>query len=393
MAQFANFRGIILSQRPVQVSNDEQGFEYLLQSIRRFQEQFGIDDVIVGMESTGHYFFNLANWLIDREIEVVLVNPATTSRNKENRDNTPSKSDPKDAAIIADLVSRGYYSPYRPKKGSLQRINILVRARERIVRDMTRTKNRIYGWLDVYFPEYLRVFKDPFCRRSLATLRQMPTPTDVKELSAQEVVQKWEEDKMVRPGGARGLSKAAVLLRAARHSVGSCIALEEAKWELERLVKDYERQQEERQEVEDRIKGLLHEVPQARLLETTGLPPLVRAVLLACAGDLGQLEHGNQLLRMAGMNLAEKSSGKYKGKIKLSKRGNPLLRKYLYLAVLYLVGNTPVFRMWHEHNVQVKRMSKMGSLIKLIGKLARILVAMARKKEPFSVEKAQHLAA
>lgn len=50
-----------------------------------------------------------------------------------------------------------------------------------------------------------RVFKDPFCRRSLATLRQMPTPTDVKELSAQEVVQKWEEDKMVRRRRSSGL--------------------------------------------------------------------------------------------------------------------------------------------------------------------------------------------
>lgn len=203
VAQFANFRGIILSQRPVQVSNDEQGFEYLLQSIRRLQEQFGIDDVIVGMESTGHYFFNLANWLIDREIEVVLVNPATTSRNKENRDNTPSKSDPKDAAFIADLVSRRYYSPYRPKKGSLQRIQYPgeISGANRAGYDSNKESNL---WLaDVYFPEYLRVFKDPFCRRSLATLRQMPTPTDVKELSAQEVVQKWEEDKMVRPGGAR----------------------------------------------------------------------------------------------------------------------------------------------------------------------------------------------
>jgi hypothetical protein len=29
-----------------------------------------------------------------------MVNPAATKRNKENRDNSPSKSDPKDALVI-----------------------------------------------------------------------------------------------------------------------------------------------------------------------------------------------------------------------------------------------------------------------------------------------------
>ncbi len=72
-----------------------------------------MNDVIVGMESTGYYWFNIANWLVERGIEVVLVNPMTTKRNKENRDNSPSKSDPKDALVIADVVSRGFYTAFR----------------------------------------------------------------------------------------------------------------------------------------------------------------------------------------------------------------------------------------------------------------------------------------
>ena len=49
------------------------------------------------MESTCHYWFNLADWLLEQSVEVVLVNPLTTKRNKENRDNCQSKSDAKDA--------------------------------------------------------------------------------------------------------------------------------------------------------------------------------------------------------------------------------------------------------------------------------------------------------
>lgn len=72
--------------------------------------------VIVGMEPTGNYFFNLAKWLMDRDPQEVLVNPTTTKRNKEIRENNPSKSDPKDAAIIADIV--GYIPRMNPETRS-----------------------------------------------------------------------------------------------------------------------------------------------------------------------------------------------------------------------------------------------------------------------------------
>jgi hypothetical protein len=80
-------------------------------------------------------------------------------------------------------------------------------------------------------------------------------------------------------------------------------------------------------------------------------------------------------------------SGKYKGQIKLSKRGDATLRKYLYLAMITLVGTNPVFRQMHENNVQIKQMKKQQSLFKLLGKLARILVGIVQRGEAFLPEK------
>lgn len=56
------------------------------------------------MEPTGHYWTNLSKWLLNQTIEAVTVNPHVVKRNKENRDNTQSKSDKKDALVIADMV-------------------------------------------------------------------------------------------------------------------------------------------------------------------------------------------------------------------------------------------------------------------------------------------------
>ncbi len=393
VAQTADFRGRILNRRPIRFNNSQSGFEHLLHTIKQLQRQHHMNDFIVGMESTGHYFSNLANWLVDRGIQVVLVNPATTKRNKENRDNTPSKSDPKDAEIIADLIGRGYYTPYDRKDPLFQRLNFLAKVRDRIDRDLTRIKNRIHGWLDTYFPEYLTVFKDPFVPRSLATLHQCPTPGELQGLSVEEVIDRWAKQGMRRPSGTRGMKKAAELLQAANRSIGSKDALDEAKWALERLLEDYERTYQARQEVEEKMRALLPEAPATDVLQTIGLPPVLCASILAFAGDLSKLNHGNQLLRMAGFNLAEKSSGKYKGQIKLSKRGNSRLRKQLYLAVIHLLKHNASFRTWHKYNVETKGMMKMQSVMKLIRKLARILVAMARKNEIFKVETATSEAA
>ncbi|MGO4501202.1 transposase, partial [Paenibacillus sp. 2RAB27] len=104
---------------------------------------------------------------------------------------------------------------------------------------------------------------------------------------------------------------------------------------------------------------------------------------MAFGGDLRRLSHGNQLLRKAGLNLAERSSGKYKGQIKLTKRGNSLLRKHLYFTVFHLLSFNEAFQAMHAHNTEVKRMTKMQSMMKLIGKLARMLVAMAKEGQTF----------
>jgi len=392
VAQAVSFRGIVLSKRPIVFENTQVGFELFERSIRKLQQDHKMDDVIVGMESTGHYWFNLASWLTNKGIEVVLVNPATTKRNKENRDNTPSKSDPKDALIIADVVSRGYYTPYRPEEEMFQRLRIMMTNRERWTKQSARLKNQITRWLDIRFPEYTSVFKEIDCPRSLATLREFPSPSDLQGLTPQDVVDRWATH-MSRPGGNRGLQKAAELIHKAKHSIGAVVGLEEDKWDLENLLDEFERVQEILRETERRIEKLLPEIPLAECLKSVGLTPTICAAVLAFGGDVSQLEHGNQLLRRAGLNLAEKTSGKYKGKIKLSKRGNSLLRKHLFLAVIHLVKGNEAFKAWHQHNVEQKRMSKMRSIMKLIGKLARILVAMCRKGETFSTETTPAMAA
>ncbi|WP_435162984.1 IS110 family transposase [Paenibacillus glycanilyticus] len=387
VAQATNFRGIVVSKRHLSFPNSAEGFTKLSSWMAELQQKHGLKELIIGMEPTGHYWFNLANWLSDKGVHVVMVNPATTKRNKENRDNSPSKNDPKDALVIADSVSRGFYYEYTRQSLMFQRLRTMMSDREFWVSNSIRLQNRIVRWLDIRFPEYPSVFKNWACKRSLATLKTFPCPQDLQTYTVADVVQAWRVH-MQRAGGTTGIEKAAQLIAQAKNSVGERTAKDEAKADLKRLIEEYERVTIMLEEIEADIETLLAEIPMAQQLRSIrGLGKIFTAAILAGTGDLRQYSHGRQVLRKAGLNLAESTSGKRKGRIVLSKRGDSALRKYLYLATVQLVWNNPVFRYLHERNVQEKKMKKQQSIFKLIGKLARILVGIVQRGEQFTPEK------
>ena len=382
-AQMTDFRGRSLHSRHLSFPNTLEGFEKLLCWVREAQAKHRLTSLLIGLEPTGHYWFNLANWLLQQGIEVVLVNPVTTHRNKENRDNSPSKNDPKDALVIADVVSRGYYTDYVPQAAAFERLKTLMSNREYWVKQSTSLGNRIVRWIDLYFPEFRQVFQDWTVLRSISSLKAFPLPCDLKGLSIDEVIDQWRRQGMKRASGVSGRAKAAALLAAAKRSIGDTRATEEARQDIRRLLQMYEQMIHMLSEMEETVQAALGEIPLAEQLRSIhGLGNMTLAAILGGAGDLRLYAHGRQLLRRAGLNLAECTSGKFKGQTKLSKRGDNTLRKHLYWGMLSLVQQNPDFKRWHAHN-QAKGMKKQASLFKLIGKLARILIGMVQRGETY----------
>lgn len=187
-----------------------------------------------------------------------------------------------------------------------------------------------------------------------------------------------------------GLKKAQLLLQLAKKSVGTRQALEAYKFHLEQLLEEYDLAVLQLERVEQEVKDVLKKIPFAKkLLAIKGISEISLAGILGEARDLSGFSHGNSLLRHAGLHLAEASSGKWKGQIVISKRGRSRLRRFLYLATMSFVMNNTEFQAIHSHNVKVKKMKKMKSIMKLVGKLARIFVGIARRNESYCAEKVQ----
>lgn len=71
-----------------------------------------------GIEPTGHYWMNLANFLDHYGITLVMVNPMHVKRSKELDDNLPTKNDKKDALVISRLLKemKDLYCSQRQRK-------------------------------------------------------------------------------------------------------------------------------------------------------------------------------------------------------------------------------------------------------------------------------------
>ena len=383
VARAVNYRGIVVGH-PLTFENNDEGFTKFLSWIKELKRINRLDTAIVGMEPTGHYWLNLSKWLFEQNVEVVTVNPHLVKRNKENRDNTQSKSDKKDALVIADVVKNGYYTLIHHSPESIEKLRVLMSNRDMIVKRLVSSINQINRWVDIVFPELRQVFKDVTAKGAIATLRLFPTPVELRSLQPQDIIMGW---KSVMKRHA-GVPKAHSLIDLANKSVGTKKALDAYKLHLKQLLEEYDLATVQLEAVEQEVTNILMKIPYAeKILAIKGISTITLAGILGESGDLSGFAHGNALLRHAGLHLSEASSGKWKGQIVLSKRGRSRLRRFLFLATMSLIMNNPEFQAIHASNVKVKKTKKMKSVMKLCGKLARVLVGMVRSGSDYSPEK------
>lgn len=235
-ARAFDWRGIEYSRKPFIFKNDAEGFEAFRVWIRELQKKYGKDQVIPGMEPTGHYWFNLGCFLQENGMRPVHVNPFHVKRSKELDDNNPSKSDRKDPKVIAGLVQAGRYSyPYIPE-GIYAEVRNLSNLRLQAQSELTRIKNRIARWFAIYFPNYKDVYGKPDAVSGLMILKQAPLPKDIVGLGVDGVNKIWRDAKL---RGA-GIKRAQTLVEAAKRSVGCKEASESARYEIKALLGDYE---------------------------------------------------------------------------------------------------------------------------------------------------------
>ena len=385
-ARAFDWRGIELD-KTISFKSTYQGFKSFEEWANEVAAKYCKDKVIVGLEPTGHYWYTFAQEILTQGYMVVQENPYHVKKAKELDDNSPSKSDRKDPKTIAMLVKDGRYQiPYMPQGlfAELRKANNL--REEWLVKSWT-VKNKVQRWIDTYNPEFTDVFKSWEGKAALLTLREMPLPGMITKLPAEDIVSIWRTEVK----RAVGLKRAQELKEATMYSVGVKEGTEMALYEIRLLMKEYHEVQNILEGIEARLEELVLTIPgAARLLEIKGIGIKTAAGFLAEIGDINRFSHPKQIIKLAGLNLRENSSGTHKGLTTITKRGRSRLRAILFRAMLPLVAKNAEFNALHKHYTTRKEnpIKKKQSLITLCSRFIRIAYTLITRYVEFNPVKA-----
>ena len=331
-------------------------------------------ELVVALESSGTYGDALRQALGDKAIAVQRVGGKAAHDYAEVFDGVPSQHDGKDAAVIADLAALGKAKPWAYQAADSWQEELTYWVEEMVVQRQMFTlwQGRLEGLLGRHWPEASQVLKLS-SGRLLRILKRYGSPQALAlDAEAAKQLTRWSGSLLSR-------AKIEKLLSGARWSVGVRVG----QWQ-QRQIQEYAeraleaRRQSNRAQRELRRLAEGHAVLQAQG-KVVGVP--TACVFWVSTGDPGNFDSAGAYRKAMGMNLVERSSGRYQGELHISKRGSARTRQWLYFAALRQVRKSGV-RPWYEAK-KAREGDAMRVVVAVMRKLAVALYHVGVGNEEF----------
>ncbi|GCE89036.1 hypothetical protein MSKU15_0637 [Komagataeibacter diospyri] len=232
------------------------------------------------------------------------------------------------------MLQIGATKPYHdPLVNRINDVQELSGTHAVISRAKTEVQHRILTlYLPLYFPEVERFRGNTCSDWFFALLEQFPVPASITALGKDAfVAAAWDVvGRKVSKSRLRG-----DIWKTARTSIALPIAPDAPAIGMYRLVLGEARRQiVQRDDIEVAAIKLQGEQADFRRLQLVpSIGPIHALTIVATAGDLRRFRHHRQFLKFCGLDLSTYQSGQYRGKTKLSTRGNARLRRTLWMAV------------------------------------------------------------
>jgi transposase len=340
--------------------------------------------MLVGIEFAGNYGFTFAHFLDQLGFPVVSVLPVHTKRWKDVAHHQPLKTDAKDAATITDLLAQGHFVGFPFLSPTYAELRYLAAGRERLALLRRGAMTQLRTLLQVVFPEFELIFPLLTKKTPLVLLRAFPTPEDLIGAPKAKVL------RVLHTASRGHLGQATYdrVTAAARGTLGlpgaqTCLR-QEIVLTLQRLT--IFEQQLRTLEAAMMVEALRPLPETACLLSIPRVAPVTAAVFLGSIGDPRAYECGQQILRVAGLSLVERSSGIHKGAKRISKRGRPLLRQAAFMFAVRSITKGGLFRSEYEALCQRNGGQKMKAVVAVMRSGLRLLYSIARDRRMFTAE-------
>jgi len=334
VAFFGTPRGKTLRKSHV-FDNTVACFEGLRTLANDLRKQHKLTETIFAVEPTASYHKPLAEYLIEKQEQVVYVSNVAVAKNRALLDGRWDKNDKKDAANIADLVGQGRCLYYDSPDENLRELRSLIAYRARLKKEehalRMRLRNNVFAQ---FFPEL-----DKMCPKGgesddlvLSIAQHCLDPREIAAMSFTAFVTLVTSRK-ISPKREKELRQ---LWEIAGQSAG-CRVHGAAKWEAQSLVTKLKAVRETVKNNERLMQATAEQFPEYEcLMSIPGFGPIVSTMVLAAIGKPHRFESRSQVLRLAGLDLSAQRSGESSDRAKpvISKQGKAALRYALVQAAM-----------------------------------------------------------
>ena len=326
--------------------------------------------VEVVMEPTGTYGDALRFHLVERGFAVYHVKPNLVHDARELYDGVPSSHDAKACGIIGMLHLSGRSVMFAKVSESRRRMKAATATLFRYEKQFTRERAQLDAVLVRFWPGITDLLS--LSTKSLLTLlSEMGSSAAVTAAPsrAREILVKTSKHKLSTNKIDRVLENAA-----ARYGE---MPLPEEVEALKLLAADALRTRANVSNARKQLETLAVKNEATHAL----IPVLGKASSGAFVAELGSLRDfasPASLVRCLGLNLREVSSGQFKGRLRITKRGSPRARHYLFYAALRCIYRDPIVRAWYAKKRGRSAGAGLIGVVAVMRKLARALWHVAR---------------
>lgn len=349
-AMICTFYGDILV-KPFEFDASETGFYKLKEVVIYEKEKHNMKKVVVGIETTGHYYEDLVHHCYKENYYVRIINPTTTKEMRKMLLNW-SKTDNLDLMAIVHAVIYGHGSSRKLTEDQLLvDLRKLTRARRELVNEQSAIKNQIRVHVDFIFREFqgkiifqngqkkkVKPFTDIFGKAGLYIMRNCLHPSDILALGKSGL-----RELSIRENLKLRDSTIECLLSFAQFSISKPKEYVKAEQLLLNLRLDQlEAVNKQIKKLEKEIEDLFIETDSAIILSVPGIGVPIGAELAAEMGDISNFDNAGQMIKMAGTNPIVKQSGDRKPSYyAISRQGRKHFRNAVYQVGKSLAFNNP----------------------------------------------------
>ena len=372
--------------KPFKALNTKQGLLFALEEIKKVEEAFSSQPVIV-LESTGHYSQRIVHFFLKRGFEVYHINPLI-SHSIKNSAVRKVKTDQVDALELAKLPFLHNLRSTTMPKEQITNLKVLARTRCHLIEQRTTSLNQLQSAIEQVAPLFPNVL-NPGSLTALALVIRFPSPSEWSKKSNRKVIMTMFET-LSRHGKLYAEQKYEALLLCAQDAEITGIWMSAYFSTIQRYASIVQFLNAEIKVVDGQIKDLSVQLPEVALL--TSIPGIGDTLAPLLVGEIGDIERfisAKQLVAFSGIDPSVRQSGNYVGtKNKVTKRGSPFLRHALYIAATTSIRKeskgaqvNSVMHEYYQRKIETK--AKKQALGAVMNKLLRIIFSVLKSKQPF----------